>query len=184
MERHVKSWMRTPLRVYPVIVPALMATWFIPIPLPRSLPEKASVTMATLLTNNKAAPMPWTSLKARSASAVGERPEKGAEGEDCEAHVVEPDPSMHVGPTTNPDKENRDHQPVDCDNPDTNHKVGFQIRHDLWKPYHHDAGVKGRHENSDGSNGQNNPLVLQEKPTPQQAVFFRENQKNWDINSG
>jgi hypothetical protein len=58
MARHVKSWIRTPLRVYPVIVPALIATWFIPIPLPRSFPEKASVTIATLLTNKRAAPMP------------------------------------------------------------------------------------------------------------------------------
>ena len=67
--------MRTPLSVYPVIVPALMATWFIPMPFPRSLPEKASVTIATLLTKRRAAPMPWTSLKARSASAVGDNPE-------------------------------------------------------------------------------------------------------------
>src|SRR2546427_9040247 len=80
---------------------------------------------------------------------------------------------MHVGPPTNPDKENCDHETVDGDNPDTNHQVGFQIRHDLWEPNHNNAGVKGRHENSDGSDRQDNPLVLQKNPTHNKQYFSR-----------
>ena len=100
-----------------------------------------------------------------------------AEGEDCEAHVVEPDPPMHVGPSPNPNKENGDHETVDCDNPYTNDQVGFEIGHDLWKPNHDNARVKGRHENSDRSDRQNNPLVFQEKPTHNREYFSGRSEK-------
>src|SRR5207249_4902334 len=116
-------------------------------------------------------------------SCGGAAGEKRAYGEDCEAHVVESDSSMHIGPPTNSDKENCDHETVDRDNPYADDPVGFQVRDDLWKPNHDNARVKGRHENSDCSHRQNDPLVLQEKPAHTKQYFSRE-LENQNINSG
>src|SRR3989442_15734431 len=83
---------------------------------------------------------------------------------------------MHIRPAANADEENGDHETVDGNDPDSNHQVGFQIRHHLWKPDHHNAGVERRHENPDGSDRQDNPLVLQKNPTHNKQYFFQKTQ--------
>src|SRR5207245_3374683 len=72
---------------------------------------------------------------------------------------------MHIRPASNADEENGNHETVDSNDPNTNHQVGFQIRHHLRKPDYDNAGVEGCHENSDGCDRQDNPLVIQENPT-------------------
>jgi hypothetical protein len=84
---------------------------------------------------------------------------------------------MHIRPASNADKEDGNHETVDGNDPDTNHQVGFQIRHHLWKPDYDNAGVECRHENSDGGDRQDNPLVLQENPTHNKQYFSRRPKK-------
>jgi len=78
---------------------------------------------------------------------------------------------MHIRSSANADKQHGDHETVNCNDPDANDQVRLQIGHDLWKTDYHNAGVEGRHENSDCGNSQDNPLVLQQKPTHNKQYF-------------
>jgi hypothetical protein len=78
---------------------------------------------------------------------------------------------MHICPATNTNEEDGDHETVDGNDRDANDKVRFQIGYNLRKLNDHNAGVKSRHENPDGRNRQDNPLVLQENPTRNKQYF-------------
>src|SRR5207244_11895016 len=95
-------------------------------------------------------------------SSLREAGEQRPYGEDGEAHIVQPDPAVQVHNSSNSYQKNSDHEPVDGDEPDTNNQVRVQSENYLWKAHNKNARVQRGHENADCSDGENDPLVLQE----------------------
>ena len=73
MDCQPKATVRTPPKMRPITDPLIPATRLTPIARPRSLGGNASVNMAALLAQMRAAPTPWMSRKKTSIVPVRAR---------------------------------------------------------------------------------------------------------------
>src|SRR5207245_5391279 len=80
--------------------------------------------------------------------------------EKCEAPSVEPSSAKEARDSANSHQQYCDGEHVDCYDQDANVDVCVKIIDDCRKPIYYDAGVEGRHENSDGCNSEHDPLVI------------------------
>ena len=79
---------------------------------------------------------------------------------------------MQVRNSSNSYQKNSDHEPVDGDEPDTNNQIRVQSKNHLRKAHNKNTRIQRGHENADGCDGENDPLVLQRQPR-QTAKRFR-----------